>query len=194
VAGAADARLIRQTNDGDLDAYAELVDRYGSMAYRVALRLLGSHQDAKDVAQDALVASWQQLPSVQTDASYPAWLYRNVTRRALDLISGVRAASADVVPAAAEAAPENGPGLPADSVIAAVAALPPSQRVAVVLHHFEGLPDQEIARITGSTGPAIRGHLLQGRRALARALQDRRLTRLRPGHAAGVRHRRPGYG
>jgi DNA-directed RNA polymerase specialized sigma24 family protein len=62
---------------------------------------------------------------------------------------------------------------PADPMSAAVAALPPPQRVAVVLHHFEGLPDQEIARITGSTGPAIRGQLLQGRRALARAPQDR---------------------
>jgi RNA polymerase sigma factor (sigma-70 family) len=57
-------------------------------------------------------------------------------------------------------------------VTAAVAALPPPQRVVIVLHHFEGLPSKEIALITGSSGPAVRNHLLQGRRTLAKTLAD----------------------
>ena len=73
---------------------------------------------------------------------------------------------------AEEPAQEVERGLTADAVTAAVAALPPSQRVVVVLHHFEGLPDQEIARITGSTSPAVRSHLFRGRRTLAKTLQD----------------------
>ena len=38
---------------------------------------------------------------------------------------------------------------------AAVVALPPAQRVAIVLHHFEGLPSKEIAHITGTAGAAL---------------------------------------
>ena len=59
-----------------------------------------------------------------------------------------------------------------DAVTAAVAALPPAQRVAIVLHHFEGLPTAEVAEITGSTVPAVRSHLFRGRRTLTRTLQE----------------------
>ena len=50
-----DAYLVRRAQEGYVDAYADLVDRHGQLAYRVALRLLGNHQDAEDVAQEALV-------------------------------------------------------------------------------------------------------------------------------------------
>ena len=144
VAGAADADLVRRTRQGDLDAYAVLADRHGPMAYRVALRLLGNRQDAEDIVQEALVAAWRQLPGFRAEASFGTWLYQIVTRRALNHHSRARAARAlddlpgDGVSAAAGPAGEAERGLTADAVTAAVAALPPPQRVAVVLHHFEG--------------------------------------------------------
>ena len=39
-----DAYLVRRAQEGYVDAYADLVDRHGLLAYRVALRLLGNHQ------------------------------------------------------------------------------------------------------------------------------------------------------
>ena len=146
------------------------------MAYRVALRMVGNHQDAEDVAQDALVAAWRQLPGFRADAGFKTWLYQIVTRRALNYSSRARAESldlpGDIKSVAAEPAQEAERGLTVDAVTAAVAALPPPQRVAIVLHHFEGLPSEEIARITGSTGPAVRSHLFRGRRTLAKTLTD----------------------
>ena len=155
-----------------------LADRHGPMVYRVALRLVGNRQDAEDVAQEALVAAWRQLPGFRAEASFSTWLYQIVTRRALNHSSRVRVtASFDLLPgeavsAATGPAQEAERGLAVDAVTAAVAALPSAQRVAIVLHHFEGLPSTEIARITGSTGPAIRGHLFRGGRTLATTLQD----------------------
>ena len=144
------------------------------MVYRIALRMLGNDQAAGDVAREALVAAWRQLPSFRCDASYPTWLLQIVIRRALNYSSPARATSlnlnGDVISAAAGSAPEAARGLAADAVTAAVAALPPPQRVAIVLHHFEGLPSREIARITGSTDPAVRSHMRQGRRTLAETL------------------------
>src|ERR1700722_14036404 len=75
---AADAFLVQRAQEGYLDAYAELVDRHGGLAYRVALRLLGNHQDAEDVAQEALVSAWQQLPAFREKSSFPTWLYQIV--------------------------------------------------------------------------------------------------------------------
>jgi len=51
VAQAEDTRLVRQAQDGYLDAYGELAGRHGKVAYRVALRLAGNHHDAEDIAQ-----------------------------------------------------------------------------------------------------------------------------------------------
>ena len=62
--------------------------------------------------------------------------------------------------------------LAADAVSKAVAALPPAQRVALVLHQFEGLSYRQIADITHSTVPAVRSHLHRARRTLASTLRD----------------------
>jgi RNA polymerase sigma-70 factor (ECF subfamily) len=177
-----DGYLVQRAQEGYLDAYAELVDRHGGLAYRVALRLVGNHDDAEDVAQEALVAAWQQLPGFEAKSSYSTWLYQIVTRRALNRITRTRTdESLDLLgdvaaPAAEEPARDVERDLTVDAVTAAVADLPPPQRVAIVLHHFEGLPNQEIARITGSTVPAVRSHLFRGRRTLTRTLQEWRLT------------------
>jgi RNA polymerase sigma-70 factor (ECF subfamily) len=172
-----DGYLVRRAQEGYLDAYAELVDRHGQLAYRVALRLLGNHHDAEDVAQEALVAAWQQLPGFKAESSFLTWLYQIVTRRALNRITRARTDESldqlgDVAPAAEEPARDVERDLTVDAVTDAVAALPPPQRVAIVLHHFEGLANQEIARITGSTVPAVRSHLYRGRRTLTRTLQE----------------------
>jgi RNA polymerase sigma-70 factor (ECF subfamily) len=143
----------------------------------VALRLLANHHDAEDVAQEALVLAWQRLPGFKGSSSYSTWLYRIVTRRALNRIARTRLAGSldllgDVLDSGDEPAHDVERDLTVDAVTAAVAALPPPQRVAIVLHHFEGLPNDEIARITGSTVPAVRSHLFRGRRTLTRTLED----------------------
>jgi RNA polymerase sigma-70 factor, ECF subfamily len=172
-----DAYLVQRAREGYLDAYADLVDRHGQLAYRVALRLLGNHHDAEDVAQEALVAAWQQLPRFKANSRFSTWLYQIVTRKALNRITRTRATeSLDLASDVPDAGDE--PGQRAerdqtvDAVTAAVAALPPPQRIAVVLRHFEGLSNAEIARITQSTIPAVRSHLFRGRRTLSQTLQE----------------------
>ncbi len=172
-----DAYLVRRAQEGYVDAYSDLVDRHGQLAYRVALRLLGNHHDAEDVAQEALVTAWQQLPGFRTDSSFPTWLYQIVTRRALNRITRTRITQSmdllrDVSVPGDEPAQQTERNLTVDAVTDAVTALPPPQRVAIVLRHFEGLPLAEIATITGSSVPAVRSHLFRGRRTLSKTLAE----------------------
>ncbi|HEY2577764.1 MAG TPA: RNA polymerase sigma factor [Streptosporangiaceae bacterium] len=172
-----DGYLVRRAQEGYVDAYAELVDRHSGLAYRVALRLLGNHHDAEDVAQEALVTAWQQLPRFKANSSFSTWLYRIVTRRALNRINRTRASeSLDLLGDVSDAGDEPGQhverDLTVDAVTDAITALPPPQRVAIVLHHFEGLSNAEIARITGSSIPAVRSHLFRGRRTLSQTLEQ----------------------
>ncbi len=172
-----DAYLVRRAQEGYVDAYSDLVDRHGQLAYRVALRLLGNHHDAEDVAQEALVTAWQHLPGFRADSSFPTWLYQIVTRRALNRITRSRVTQSmdllgDIGVAGDGPAQQTERNLTVDAVTDAVTALPPPQRVAIVLRHFEGLPLAEIATITGSTVPAVRSHLFRGRRTLSKTLAE----------------------
>ena len=59
-----------------------------------------------------------------------------------------------------------------DAVTAAVAGLPLPQRTVIVLHHFEGLPYEQVATVTRSSVASVRSHLFRARRSLAIALAE----------------------
>jgi RNA polymerase sigma-70 factor (ECF subfamily) len=176
-AGVDDAYLVRRAQEGYLDAYAELVDRYSGLAYRVALRVLGNHHDAEDVAQEALVGAWQQLPNFRAQSTFSTWLYRIVTHRALNRVQRQHPSNSldvigDVADACAGPAVRLERDLMKDAVTDAIQALPPAQRITVVLHHLEGLSYAEVAAVTDSSVAAVRSHLFRARRTLGVALQQ----------------------
>jgi RNA polymerase sigma-70 factor (ECF subfamily) len=176
-AGVDDAYLVRRAQEGYLDAYAELVDRYSGLAYRVALRVVGNHHDAEDVAQEALVAAWQQLPNFRAQSSFSTWLYRIVTHRALNRVQRQHPSSSldvigDVADACAGPAMRLERDLMKDAVTDAIQALPAAQRITVVLHHLEGLSYAQVAAVTDSSVAAVRSHLFRARRTLGVALQQ----------------------
>jgi RNA polymerase sigma-70 factor (ECF subfamily) len=175
--GAEDAYLVARAQEGYLDAFELLVQRHSAAAYRVALRLSGDHHDAQDIAQEALTAAWENLDRLRDGSRFPAWLYRIVTRRALNKITrGRLAGSGDLLDAIPD--PGSDPSVQAeravaaDAVTRALAALPLAQRTVVVLHHLEGLSYAEVASVTRSTIPAVRSHLFRARRALGAELAE----------------------
>jgi RNA polymerase sigma-70 factor, ECF subfamily len=172
-----DGYLVARARDGYLDAYEMLVQRHSAMAYRVALRLCGDHYDAQDIAQEAFIAAWQNLDRFRADSSFSTWLYQIVTRRSLNKVS--RGRVADLVNLLDEAAdPDTEPDTRAernqavDAVTDALATLPFPQRTVIVLHHFEGLSYAEVAKVTGSSVPAVRSHLFRARRTLGKTLEE----------------------
>ena len=172
-----DGYLVARARDGYLDAYEMLVQRHSAMAYRVALRLSGDHYDAQDIAQEAFIAAWRNLDRFRADSSFSTWLYQIVTRRSLNKVS--RGRVADLVNLLDEAAdPDTEPDARAernqavDAVTDALATLPFPQRTVIVLHHFEGLSYAEVAKVTGSSVPAVRSHLFRARRTLGKTLEE----------------------
>lgn len=175
--GVGDAYLVSRAQQGYLDAYELLVQRHSAMAYRVALRLTGSHHDAQDIAQEALIAAWENLARFRAGSSFSTWLYQIVTRRALNKVSRNSTASSlsllyDLPDPAGEPAAQTERNLTVDAVTDALLALPFPQRTVIVLHHFEGLSYSETASVTGSTESAVRSHLFRARRALGKKLEE----------------------
>lgn len=174
---ATDGELVRLAQQGELEAFDELVSRHATRAYHAALAILGDHHDAQDVAQDAFLAAWRGLSGFRGDCQFGTWLHPIVTRRALNKASRSRA-TVSLDDADRLAGADTGPAEAAEQAAAerfldaAMRELPAAQRSAITLHHLDGLSCAQIATLTSTTVPAVRSHMFRGRRALAAAASN----------------------
>ena len=145
------------------------VDRlYRDQAPRM-WRALTAYTGSRDVAQDAVAEAFAQAIARGEGIRSPErWVWRSAYRIAAGELK--RRGSLTELFADRPVAVDE----PAWEVRAALAALSPMQRSAVVLHYYAGYPASEIARITSSTPAAVWVHLSRGRRRLAQILEGRR--------------------
>jgi RNA polymerase sigma-70 factor, ECF subfamily len=78
-----EASLVALAQAGDGPAIDQLVGRYWSIAYRVAAQIVRSHEDAEDVAQDAIWAAITHISSFRQDACFRTWLHRITVNHSL---------------------------------------------------------------------------------------------------------------
>ena len=79
-----EAAIIRAAQQGDADAFEQLVRSYDQNVLRMALNLLHSQEDARDVYQEAFLRVYRSLPKFRFDCSFSTWLYRIVANLCLD--------------------------------------------------------------------------------------------------------------
>jgi RNA polymerase sigma-70 factor (ECF subfamily) len=78
--------LIRAAQGGDPEAFEQLVRSYDQSVLRMALNLLHSQEDARDIYQEAFLRVYRNLPKFRFDCSFSTWLYRIVANLCLDQI------------------------------------------------------------------------------------------------------------
>lgn len=162
-----DGALVEAIAAGERDALAELYDRYGALAYAVALRVLGDPGRAEDVVQESFVKLWRSAG--QFDArrgSLRTWLITSVRNRAIDALRG-RAAHERREREIPLTVPASGFGsdpwrevsehLEQEAVREALARLPDEQRQVVELAYFGGLTQNEIATRVGVPLSTVKG-------------------------------------
>jgi RNA polymerase sigma-70 factor (ECF subfamily) len=158
-----DSRLIQEALDGRPDAFRGLIEKHQDMVYDLCLRMLGSAQDAEDVAQETFLTLYRHLPQYQPDYKLSNWLYTialNRCRRALRRRKILRFFSldffispsedSDAAPrelASLEALPEAGLERAQNEEFAQklLASLPDTLREAFILRHLKRMSYQEIA-------------------------------------------------
>jgi RNA polymerase sigma-70 factor, ECF subfamily len=79
-----ESALIRAAQQGDHDAFEQLVRVYDQSVLRLAMNLLRSPEDARDVYQEAFLRVFRNLDNFRFDCSFHTWLYRIVTNLCLD--------------------------------------------------------------------------------------------------------------
>jgi RNA polymerase sigma-70 factor (ECF subfamily) len=141
--------LIAKAQQGDRQAFGELVRRHREGVINVVYRMYGDVNLAEDAAQEAFIRAWQHLLDYRPRSPFRNWVYRIATNVALDMLRREREtvdvdtlslASSEEGPEATVEGEERG-----ERVRQAVLALPPASRVVLVLREYEGLSYREIA-------------------------------------------------
>src|SRR5215475_2407787 len=79
-------RLVRLAAGGDVGAFVELTRRFRNFAFGSALSLVHDFQQAEDVVQEAFVAAWSALPTLDDPAAFPGWLRTIVRHHAFRIL------------------------------------------------------------------------------------------------------------
>src|SRR3989442_3070556 len=75
---------IRQSRNGDHEAFAALIARYQRMIHALTFRMTGSMADAEDLAQETFCQAYSRLASYRAEAKFSSWLYRIAVNRCLN--------------------------------------------------------------------------------------------------------------
>jgi RNA polymerase sigma-70 factor (ECF subfamily) len=181
--------LVARAQDGDVDAFEQLVVSYEGRLYRYAYNMVGNRQDAEDIVQDTLIRAWRALPTLTTNGAFGGWLYRIASRRCLDLLQ--RAGSRETDPWAPQEIPEStavhdtvGPRSPSDPAAVTetqhqldeltqlVHQLPPPLRACWLMREIQERPYREIAQALSVSESTVRGRLARARAELAKGMMS----------------------
>jgi len=196
-AEAVDARLSPQTDSliraaqrGDQDAFEQLVRAHDQSVLRLALNLLRSPEDARDVYQEAFLRVYRNLHSFRFDCSFHTWLYRIVTNICLDQLrkrkirkeeSAVVETSdgpVDRMDALEEEAAHANPERTlwnrelTQRIENALRDLTPRERMVFELRHYQGLRLRNIGDLLGTTEEAAKNCLFRATRKMRAVLGD----------------------
>ena len=167
-----EATLIARSRAGDPAAFSGLVRRYEDRMYRLVRSVcVSAPAEADDVYQDTFLTAYKKLSSFQGRSELGTWLYRVAANLCF---MRLRAKKTRAAAPLGDAIPDGTPGPEeavrkkelAEAVTAALAELPPEQRLAVVLRDIEGLSAAETARTLKVSVPAVKSRLHRGRLAL----------------------------
>lgn len=171
--GSADVSLVSAIRSGDENAMALLYDRYSSIVYSVALRVLSDTGAAEDVLQEVFMQLWRN-PGVfdSSRGSLGAWLAVIARNRAIDALRK-RHPETDIADVIVSVEPDMAGDAERarvmEKVLGALGAMPLAQRSALEMAYFEGLTHTEIAAKTGEPLGTIKTRIRAGLLALRKA-------------------------
>jgi RNA polymerase sigma-70 factor (ECF subfamily) len=179
VPGGDERTLVERHRWGDAAAFEEVYGRFGELVFNLALRLAGDREDAADLTQEVFLRVYRHLGKFNGRSTLKTWIYRVALNHCRSKLGRRRlparpldAGDGRIDPIDPARGPE-ARALAGDAgrrVTAALAALPPAFREAVVLRDLEGLTYEEIAEVLGMRIGTVRSRIARGRDALRRLL------------------------
>lgn len=190
-----EAQLIMRSQQGDVNAFNQLVLHYQQTVYNVILRMLGDRDTAADVTQDTFIAALRGISSFRPGSSFRAWLLRIASNQACDHWRRTHRHMQESLDSLTDEEGPHATGVlstliatgdevnPEESLLThelqevisrGLQMLPLEQRVAVILCDLQGLSYEEIAVATHATLGTVRSRIARGRMRLRDYLYQNR--------------------
>lgn len=173
-----DEALVALVARADEDALSELYERFGRVAYGLALRVVRDPALAEDAVQDGFLAVWRSASRfVAERAKASTWILTLVHRRAVDLVRREQPRRAEPLQAAPAATVEDTEDqawlrLQRAGVQEALKALPDKQREAIELAYYGGFTQSELANRLGEPLGTIKSRMFAGLARLREILME----------------------
>jgi len=184
---AEDQTLVRAAQNGDMQAFEELVARHRDKIYARAYTMMRNEEEAIDLSQEAWVKGWQRLRQFHGESSFGTWMTRIVINLCLDQLrkqkrqrtesieelndeSGGVERQMPVVTINPTAGLERGELR--QRIHRALGQLSHEHRTVLVLHEFEELEYKEIAKVMACSIGTVMSRLFYARRKMAALLAD----------------------
>ena len=189
IAAAADeAEVVRRAQQGDLQAYDDLVCRYQERIYATIYHMTSNHEDANDLAQDTFIKAYQAIKSFKGGSSFYTWVYRIAVNKTINFLKQRRNRShmslndldvnaendPDLVAVVSDKTPRREAGLAElqEKLNEAMQKLSEDHRLVVTLHDVQGVPHEDIAKIMDCNIGTVRSRLFYARQQLQGYLAD----------------------
>lgn len=166
--------LINKAQNGDQAAFQKLVHMVLPNVLALGYKMLGNNAEAEDMAQEVMVSFWQNIKKYDPEQSkLSTWLYRITANRCLDYLRRKKPDQLNEEydePVEAVQEKEYYEKQIGDLVDLSLKDLPERQYLALVLFHFQGHTQQEIAEMMECSSEAVESLLARARRAMKKSL------------------------
>lgn len=177
------AVLVEHFQDGDIEAFDEIVDRYREDIYRIAYYFTRNCEDAYDISQEVFIKVFKSLSRLKKSSTFGLWLRRIVVNTCIDYLrKQSKEQSLDNFPYSGHRQAVNAyvehPDSPMENrelrnaISEAVEQLPKRQRTVFTLRHYEDLSLKEIARTLRCPVGTVKANLFHATRNLRKLLAD----------------------
>ncbi|MFQ5777648.1 MAG: RNA polymerase sigma factor [Terriglobia bacterium] len=181
--------LIRQAQRGDRVAFEELVRRYDQNVLRLALQVVRSEEEARDLYQEAFLKIYRSLDRFRFESQFSTWVYRVVMNVCLDYLRRASTRRESQAPSNQEGQPEffqtlpeERPGLNPERALRgkeiarrieqALTRLSPRERLVFELKHYHGMRLRAIGEQCGTSEETAKNCLFRATRKLRVELQE----------------------
>jgi RNA polymerase sigma-70 factor (ECF subfamily) len=171
--------IVFRIRNGDQAAFRTLVEMYRQPLYRLAFRILGNEEEARDAVQESFVKIWQKIGSYDPSRKFITWMNTILVNTSADRLRALRRhlmVPLDQVAQTLEAMQQRDPGNAADTHDLAILihcladGLPEKQRIVFILRDIEGLASEEVEAITGLPENSVKSNLYHARKSVREKL------------------------
>ena len=175
-----DEYYITQTLNGNVNAYAFLVEKYKHMVFTLSIRIVINREEAEEISQDVFVKAYTNLKSFKGDSKFSTWIYKIGYYASLDAIKRnkrqINSENIDEVYEADFGVLQNALSYLEEkerkSIIKkSLLKLNEDEQVILTLYYFEEMPLKEISEVVNLSVDNIKVKLFRARKKLATILE-----------------------